>query len=180
MRQDNIFLVGPMGAGKTAVGRHLGKRLGLVFIDSDQQIQDRTGVDIPFIFEKEGEEGFRSREQAVIDEASRRNGVVLATGGGAITVEANRHCLAERGFVVYLLASVAQQAERTRHSRNRPLLLDCDPEEKLQALFEIRDPLYREIADLVVDTNGRRVHDVVEQICVALSHNPEQVPDGDD
>ncbi|MCJ7555514.1 MAG: shikimate kinase AroK [Gammaproteobacteria bacterium] len=180
MRQDNIFLVGPMGAGKTAVGRHLGKQLGLQFIDSDQEIQDRTGVDIPFIFEKEGEQGFRTREQAVIDEMSGRNGVVLATGGGAVTVAANRQCLAGRGFVVYLFASVEQQAERTRHSRNRPLLLDCDPEEKLQELFEVRDPLYREIADLVVDTNGRRVHDVVEQICVALSRNPEQVPDGDD
>ena len=123
MRQDNIFLVGPMGAGKTAVGRHLGKQLGLQFIDSDQEIQDRTGVDIPFIFEKEGEQGFRTREQAVIDEMSGRNGVVLATGGGAVTVAANRQCLAGRGFVVYLFASVEQQAERTRHSRNRPLLL---------------------------------------------------------
>lgn len=180
MRQDNIFLVGPMGAGKTAVGRQLGKRLRLDFYDSDQLIQDRTGVDIPFIFEKEGEEGFRIREQAVIDETTSRKGIVLATGGGAITVAANRLSLAARGFVVYLFASVAQQAERTRHSRNRPLLLDCDPEEKLQALFEVRDPLYREIADLVVDTNGRRVTDVVEQICVALSGNSEQVPDGDD
>lgn len=169
-----------MGAGKTAVGRHLGKRLGLDFYDSDQQIQDRTGVDIPFIFEKEGEEGFRIREQAVIDETTSRKGIVLATGGGAITVAANRQALAARGFVVYLFASVAQQVDRTRHSRNRPLLLDCDPEEKLQALFEVRDPLYREIADLVVDTNGRRVNDVVEQICVALSGNAEQVPDGDD
>lgn len=176
MRHTNIFLVGPMGAGKTAVGRQLARQLGLSFVDSDQEIQNRTGVDIPFIFEKEGEEGFRVREQAVIDEMTQRTGVVLATGGGAVTVEANRQCLAGRGFVVYLFATVDQQVERTRFSRDRPLLLDCEPREKLQGLFDHRDPLYREIADLVVDTNGRRVNHVVDQISEELSRNSELIP----
>jgi shikimate kinase len=176
MRYANIFLVGPMGAGKTAVGRQLARQLGLSFVDSDQEIQNRTGVDIPFIFEKEGEEGFRLREQAVIDEMTQRTAVVLATGGGAVTVEPNRQCLASRGFVVYLFASVDQQVERTRFSRDRPLLLDCEPREKLQALFDHRDPLYREIADLVVDTNGRRVNNVVDQISEELSRNSELIP----
>jgi shikimate kinase len=179
MRQGNIFLVGPMGAGKTAVGKHLARRLGLAFVDSDHEIQKRTGVDIPFIFEKEGEDGFRQREQAVIDQVSGRKSVVLATGGGAVTVEANRRNLAGRGFVVYLFASVQQQAARTRHSRDRPLLLNCDPQQKLQQLFDQRDPLYREIADMVVDTNGRRVHDVVEQICAEVARSPELDSDGD-
>ncbi len=176
MRHTNIFLVGPMGAGKTAVGRQLARQLGLSFVDSDQEIQNRTGVDIPFIFEKEGEEGFRLREKDVIDEMTQRTGVVLATGGGAVTVEANRQCLASRGFVVYLFASVDQQVERTRFSRDRPLLLDCQPRERLQGLFEHRDPLYREIADLVVDTNGRRVNNVVDQIAEELSRNSELIP----
>jgi shikimate kinase len=168
-----------MGAGKTAVGRKLAKRLGLDFVDSDQEIQHRTGVDIPFIFEKEGEAGFRQREQVVIEELSARPSIVLATGGGAVTVEANRLNLAGRGFVIYLFASVGQQAMRTRHSRDRPLLLNSDPEETLKALFAHRDPLYREIADLVVDTDGRKVKDVVEQICDQLSGNPEQGSHGD-
>lgn len=176
MRYTNIFLVGPMGAGKTAVGRQLARQLGLQFVDSDQEIQKRTGVDIPFIFEKEGEEGFRLREKVVIDEMTQRTGVVLATGGGAVTVAENRQCLAGRGFVVYLFASVDQQVERTRFSRDRPLLLDCQPREKLQALFEHRDPQYREIADLVVDTNGRRVNSVVEQITSEISRNSELTP----
>ena len=180
MRHVNIFLVGPMGAGKTAVGRQLARQLGLKFIDSDQEIQDRTGVDIPFIFEKEGEEGFRVREAAVIDEMTQRTGIVLATGGGAVTVDSNRQCLGGRGFVVYLFASVDQQVERTRFSRDRPLLMDCQPREKLQSLFEHRDPLYREIADLVVDTNGRRVNNVVEQISEELSRNSELVPNDED
>jgi len=168
MDQKRIFLVGPMGAGKTAVGRQLARRWSLPFYDSDQEIQNRTGVDIPFIFEKEGEAGFRERESAVIDELTAIPGLVLATGGGAVTRLENREHLAQRGTVVYLHASVEQQAERTRHSRDRPLLFTRDPAGKLGELFAERDPLYRGIADLVVETDKRRVKCVVDEICLRL------------
>ena len=161
---QNLFLVGPMGAGKSAVGRQLAKLLHLDFFDSDQEIEDRTGVDIPFIFEKEGEEGFRKRESKVIDELSARQGVVLATGGGAILDPSNRSRLGARGYVIYLHTTVRQQLERTRRGRNRPLLDTEDPGQVLEALMEKRDPLYREIADLVVETDGRRVREVANEI----------------
>lgn len=173
MRQTSIFLVGPMGAGKSAVGRKLAGHLGLDFVDTDMVIQERTGVDIPFIFEKEGEEGFRLREQAVIEEATAMPDIVLATGGGAVTVAANRQALGSRGFVVYLYATVRQQVERTRYGRHRPLLENCNPADRLKSLFQQRDPLYREIADLVVETDGRRVTDVVRLVIESLSNQPE-------
>jgi shikimate kinase len=160
----SIFLVGPMGAGKSAVGRALARSIRLEFADSDDEIERRTGVDIPFIFEKEGEAGFRKREAAVIDELTARGGLVLATGGGVVGDVVNRHALAARGTVIYLHASVQQQLERTRHGRDRPMLATGDPEAVLSRLFEERDPLYREIADLTVETDGRRVHQVVEEI----------------
>ncbi|MEJ2604370.1 MAG: shikimate kinase [Gammaproteobacteria bacterium] len=153
-----------MGAGKSAVGRALARSIRLEFADSDDEIERRTGVDIPFIFEKEGEAGFRKREAAVIDELTARGGLVLATGGGVVGDVANRHALAARGTVIYLHASVHQQLERTRHGRDRPMLATGDPEAVLSRLFEERDPLYREIADLTVETDGRRVHQVVEEI----------------
>jgi len=164
----NIFLVGPMGAGKSAVGRQLAKMLHLTFVDSDQEIESRTGVDIPFIFEKEGEEGFRRREAGVIDELSGRAGVVLATGGGAIMDDASRNCLGARGFVVYLRTSVDQQLARTSRGRQRPLLETEDPRATLDALLAQREPLYLEIADLVVDTDGRKVQSVANEIRDAL------------
>ena len=157
-----------MGAGKSAVGRQLAKLLHLDFVDSDDEIEERTGVDIPFIFEKEGEEGFRKREAKVIDEISQRQGIVLATGGGAIIDPDSRSHLGGRGYVVYLYTSVAQQLERTARGRERPMLANGDREEVLVNLMEIRDPLYREIADLVVDTDGRRVQTVARQIHEAL------------
>ena len=123
----NIFLVGPMGAGKSAVGRHIAKALHMNFVDSDDEIEARTGVDIPFIFEKEGESGFRKREVVVIDDLSKMDGVVLATGGGAILDADNRSHLGGRGFVVYLYTSVEQQVRRTRKGRERPLLANEDP-----------------------------------------------------
>ena len=163
-KPQNVFLVGPMGAGKSAVGRQLGRLLHLDFIDSDDEIEARTGVDIPFIFEKEGEEGFRLRESRVIDELTRRDGVVLATGGGAVIDPANRNHLGARGFVVYLYTSVDQQLSRTQRGRERPLLESGDRRQVLTDLMEKRDPWYREIADLVVDTDGRKVKAVATEI----------------
>lgn len=157
-----------MGAGKSAVGRQLARLLRLEFIDSDEEIETRTGVDIPFIFEKEGEAGFRKREVKVIDELSQRDGVVLATGGGAIMDADSRNRLGARGFVVYLFTSVEQQLERTQRGRNRPMLDNDEPEKVLEELMEIRDPLYREVADLIVDTDGRRVSTVAREIHEAL------------
>jgi len=157
-----------MGAGKSAVGRQLARLLHLDFVDSDDEIESRTGVDIPFIFEKEGEEGFRKREAAVIDDLSQREGVVLATGGGAVINAESRSRLGARGYVVYLYTTVAQQLERTQRGRERPLLDNADPRQVLEGFMEIRDPLYREIADLVIETDGRRVKAVAKQIHEAL------------
>jgi shikimate kinase len=167
-KPNNLFLVGPMGAGKSAVGRHLARLLHLEFVDSDEEIETRTGVDIPFIFEKEGEEGFRKREIKVIDKLSQREGVVLATGGGAIVDLESRNRLGARGFVIYLHTSVNQQLERTQKGRERPLLNNGDREKILSDLMEQRDPLYREIADLIVETDGRRVQMVACEIEEAI------------
>jgi shikimate kinase len=163
-KPQNLFLVGPMGAGKSAVGRQLARLLHMDFVDSDEEIESRTGVDIPFIFEKEGETGFRTREAKVIDDLSARQGIVMATGGGAIHDAANRSRLGARGYVIYLHTSVAQQLDRTSRGRNRPLLENDDPRAVLESLMEVRDPLYREIADLVVETDGRRVREVADEI----------------
>ncbi|MDH5179964.1 MAG: shikimate kinase AroK [Gammaproteobacteria bacterium] len=148
----NIFLVGPMGAGKTTIGKHLAKQLGLQFIDSDHEIEAVTGVKIPVIFEIEGEAGFRKRETAIIDELTQQENIVLATGGGAVINAANRQYLHERGTVIYLQAALEDLLERTRHDKNRPLLQTADPRAKLQSLLEERDPLYREVAHIIIDT----------------------------
>ncbi|MGB5256138.1 MAG: shikimate kinase AroK [Woeseiaceae bacterium] len=160
----NIFLIGPMGAGKSAVGRQLARTLHLTFMDSDDEVESRTGVDIPFIFEKEGEAGFRKREAAAIDDLTRIDGVVLATGGGAIVDPESRSRLGGRGFVVYLYTTVDQQVARTNRGRERPLLENGDRRDILESLLQDRDPLYREIADLVVLTDGRKVHSVANEI----------------
>ncbi len=160
----NIFLIGPMGAGKSAVGRQLARSLHLAFADSDDEVESRTGVDIPFIFEKEGEAGFRKREAAAIDDLTKLDGVVLATGGGAVIDPQSRSRLGGRGFVIYLYTSVDQQLARTNKGRERPLLESGDRRETLETLLQQRDPLYREIADLVVDTNGRKVNSVAREI----------------
>ena len=164
LSKHNIFLIGPMGSGKTAVGRHLARMLRFSFFDSDADIESKTGVDIAFIFEKEGEPGFRIREKESIDRLTRMESIVLATGGGAVIDADNRRMLAERGVVVYLATSIDQQLERTRHARHRPLLNDTDPEQKLRELMQRRAVLYAEIADLTVSTDGRRVQLVAEEI----------------
>lgn len=164
----SIFLVGPMGSGKTAVGRRLARTLGLEFIDSDDVIEQRAGADIPFIFEREGEAGFRERERRVIEDLTARPGIVLATGGGSAMDAGNRARLRDRGFVVYLHTSVDQQLRRTAHGRPRPMLATGEPREVLAGLLATRDPQFREIAHLVVDTDGRKVAAVVDAICRGL------------
>jgi len=160
----SIFLTGPMGAGKSTIGRQLAKQLSMPFHDSDHEIEQRTGVDIPLIFELEGEAGFRKRESGVIDELTRLPNIVLATGGGAILDPDNRERLRSHGFVIYLHTSVKQQLSRTSRDRKRPLLQTPDPRTILEELLAIRDPLYREIANLVIETDGMRVRDVVRRI----------------
>jgi len=173
-KPGSFFLVGPMGAGKSTIGRQLARALNLEFVDSDREIERRTGVDIPLIFELEGESGFRKREQEAIDELSAKPGIVLATGGGAVLDATNRQHLSSRGYVIYLQTSVEQQLKRTAHDRNRPLLQTEDPRKKLHDLMTARDPLYREIADWVIETDGCRVRDVVQKIIQHIEEN--QVP----
>jgi shikimate kinase len=164
VQRRSVFLVGPMGSGKTAVGRQLARRLGYRFVDSDAEIEARTGVDIPFIFEKEGELGFRAREKEIIDELSQQPGIVLGTGGGAILAEETRQRLAARGVVVYLDTSISQQVIRTRRSRDRPLLYTDDPRGMLESLMVVREPLYRSLAAITIATDGRKVAGVADEI----------------
>jgi shikimate kinase len=167
-KPQNVFLIGPMGAGKSAVGRQLARLLHLSFMDSDDEIEARTGVDIPFIFEKEGEEGFRNREAKVIDDLSKIDGLVLATGGGAVVSAQNRSNLGARGFVVYLHTTVDQQLARTRKGRQRPLLESGDRRQILDELMQQRDAMYRDVADLIVETDGRKVKAVANEILERL------------
>lgn len=161
-----------MGAGKSTIGRLLSKELRLPFKDSDKEIEQRTGADIPWIFDVEGEQGFREREQAVIADLSAGEALVLATGGGAVLREANRSSLRNGGRVVYLHASVDQQIERTARDRNRPLLQRDDPAKVLRELMAIRDPLYREIADIIIETDERPPRMVVQEIIERLRALP--------
>jgi len=167
---DNIFLIGPMGVGKSTIGRQLASMLHKSFKDSDHEIEKRTGVDIPTIFDIEGEDGFRKRETAVIEELSADTNLVLATGGGVVLREENRRAL-RKGFVVYLSASVDTLVDRTRRDRNRPLLQNTDKRQKIIELLELRDPLYREEADLVIDTDGRSAKSVAREIVEQLQVN---------
>ena len=153
-----------MGAGKTTVGRLLAKNLGAVFYDTDQEIEKRTGVRVPVIFEMEGEGGFRKREISMIDELSQMQNIVLATGGGAVIAPENREHLKSRGIVIYLRASVQDLYIRTRFDRNRPLLQNTNAQAKLQELFAARDPLYREVATYIVDTGNQPVMNIVQKI----------------
>jgi shikimate kinase len=170
---NNIFLVGPMGAGKSTIGRQLSTVLKKEFRDSDHEIVARTGASIPLIFEIEGEEGFRKRESAMIDELTGMNDLVLATGGGAVLNEDNRCWLKERGVVIYLFASLDQLFERTRRDRNRPLLQTENPRARLEELMAARDPIYREVADMVVHTDDRSIKSVVKEIIVRLEREPK-------
>jgi len=160
----NIFLVGMMGAGKTTVGKLLAQQLGKTFVDSDEEIQHRTGVTIPHIFDVEGEAGFRQREANVIQDLVRLDNLVLATGGGAVLNGQNRDALRCNGIVVYLRSSVHDLWQRTRHDRNRPLLQTADPRATLKILYEQRDPLYAEVADLVIPTGKQSVQSLVMQL----------------
>lgn len=168
--QDNIFLVGLMGAGKTSVGRMLARRLDMKFFDADAEIERITGVKIPVIFEIEGESGFRSREEKMIEQLTALNGIVLATGGGAVISEANRHFLKSRGRVIYLRATPEDLWRRTRRDRNRPLLQTADPLGKLRSLHEQRDPLYQEAAHLIVDTGSQSVAHLTSRIQQLLTN----------
>lgn len=153
-----------MGAGKSTIGRLLAKELRLQFKDSDKEIEQRTGADIPWIFDVEGEQGFREREQLMIAELCELQGVVIATGGGVVLRTENRKALREGGRVVYLHASVEQQLDRTSRDRNRPLLRTAEPGKVLRGLMDIRDPLYREIADVIIETDERPPRLVVQEI----------------
>jgi shikimate kinase len=160
----NIFLVGMMGAGKTSVGKVLARHLGKAFYDCDHVIEERTGVRVPVIFELEGEAGFRVRETAVLEELTGRQDVVVATGGGAVLSPHNREILRARGTVVYLRANVSELWNRTRHDRNRPLLQTADPYARLCELHAMRDPLYREVATVIVETGAQSLKSLVARL----------------
>ena len=166
--RPRIFLIGPTGSGKTAVGRQLARETGLKFLDSDHEIEKRTGVEISYIFEKEGEAGFRDREKEMIRELSQLDDVVLATGGGAILAPANRKCLANNGTVIYLKTSIGEQLKRTGRSRKRPLLFNGKPREVLEEMARQRSPLYEKIADIEFDTSNQRVRSVASKLKTLL------------
>ncbi len=173
---NNIFLVGLMGSGKTTIGRSLAKKLNLRFLDADQQIETRTGASIPLIFEIEGEASFRQREADVIRDLTAQQGIVLATGGGAVLNETSRQLLRERGTVIYLRASVASILQRTSHDKNRPLLQTADPRAKIETLSRERAPLYQEVAHIIIETGRLNVHSVVQNILTQLQRNTKIPP----
>lgn len=164
LRGGNIFLIGLMGAGKTSVGRLLARRLGKTFYDCDQEVERATGVRIPVVFEIEGESGFRAREARMLADLVQRANIVLATGGGAVLSAHNRRLLAAHGTVVYLRAAAQDLWQRTRHDRNRPLLQGPDPLAKLTDLYAERDPLYREIADVIIDTGNQSLGTLAQEL----------------
>lgn len=166
--QRNIFLIGPMGAGKSTIGRHLAQMLHLNFHDSDSEIEKKTGADIAWIFDVEGEEGFRNRESDMIDELSQKHGIVLATGGGAVVRPENRGYLSARGIVVYLRTSVDKQLARTLKDKRRPLLQTEDPRNVLETLAETRNLLYDEAADYTIETDEQSAKVVASQIITLL------------
>ena len=165
---NRVFLVGPMGAGKTTIGKYLADHLKLSFADTDAEIEARTGADIAWIFDVEGEPGFRDREAQVVQEMTLWDSVVLATGGGVVLRPENRSALGGRGYVIYLHATVEEQVRRTQHDRTRPLLQNDNPEAVLRELMAVRDPLYREIADHVIDTDGCSPRTVAQRLVAQL------------
>jgi shikimate kinase len=164
----NIFLIGPMGAGKSTIGRHLAGLTKKTFLDADKELEARTGAAIPLIFEIEGEQGFRKRETDIIDELTQQKDLVLATGGGAVLADANRRALHSRGTVVYLAANIDTLVERTRHDKSRPLLQNVDRRRKFEELMAERDPIYRQEADLIVDTDNQSAAAVAKEIVKRL------------
>lgn len=173
MAEAFIFLVGPMGAGKTTIGRHLASVMGLPFVDTDQLIEDRSGADIPWIFDVEGEEGFRIRESKALEDVCAGTEAVVATGGGIVMQAGNRELIKSRGFTVYLHASLEQQFERTGKDKNRPLLKDNDAEEVLTKLMKYREPLYRELADLIYQTDNRNPRATATEIAASIREHSE-------
>ena len=168
MPEQSVFIVGMMGSGKSTVGRRLADLMGLDFVDADSVIEERAGADISWIFDVEGEDGFRQREEQVLDALSQRPGIVLATGGGAVLREVNRRRLHERGVVVYLRGSVDIIVARTRQDRRRPLLQGVDAQQRLADLLEQRRPLYQEVAHLAVDTDDGSAQRVAERVLEAV------------
>jgi shikimate kinase len=166
---QNIIFVGPMGAGKTTIGKQLARQLGRPFYDSDREIEVHTGANIPLIFELEGEVGFRHREKEMLAELTQKQAIVLATGGGAVLDPDNRARLSRHGFVIYLSAPIEQLISRTAKDRNRPLLQTADPKAKLRDILTSRDPLYREVADAVIETNGSPVRNVVKHLATLVT-----------
>ena len=164
MKTNNIYFVGLMGAGKTTIGRLIAKQLGKDFYDSDHEIEVKTGVKIPLIFELEGEDGFRKREKTAIEELCQLENVVIATGGGAVLLPENRDFLRSHGQVIYLRAQVQDLWIRTRHDKSRPLLQGGDLRKKLEALYVARDPIYTELADFIVDTGKQSANEIAHQI----------------
>lgn len=166
---QNIIFVGPMGAGKTTIGKQLARQLGRIFYDSDRVIEERTGANIPLIFEMEGEEGFRRREKAIIAELTNKQDIVLATGGGVVLDPENRDQITRQGFVIYLKAPLEQLFNRTAKDKNRPLLQTPDPRKKLEEILSVRDPLYREVADVVIETDGSPARGVVKKLLALIT-----------
>ena len=173
-----IALIGMMGAGKTSVGRRLAHRLGRAFVDADRELEARCGVSVATVFELEGEDGFRQREAALIDELTARPGLVLATGGGAVLRAENRACLRERAFVVYLRTSPHEVWLRTRRDRSRPLLQTANPRARIAELIATRDPLYRETAHLTIDTGRQPIEHVVNAIIARMPAVLREPPAG--
>jgi shikimate kinase len=164
----NIILIGPMGSGKSTIGQLLASRLKRDFFDSDYYIEEKTGVDIPRIFDIEGEEGFRIRETRALQELTSKDNIVLATGGGAVMREENRELLKKSGFVIFLDTSVDQQMERLQHDKKRPLLQTANPRERLETLLHERKPVYLEMADLRIHTDGKFARKVAAEIVTLL------------
>lgn len=168
---NRIFLVGPMGSGKTTVGRHLATRLGLEFVDLDQEIQARCGVEVAVIFDIEGEAGFRRRESDLLDELTRREGIILATGGGSVISPDNRRMLRERGLVIYLRTSVDQQLRRLERDKQRPLLQTPDRRTRLEKMAEVRNPVYEDCADLVIASSSISPKAMAERVERAIGEH---------
>lgn len=171
----NLFIIGPTGAGKTSIGRRLAEHYGLPFVDLDQEIERHCGVDVSTVFEIEGEAGFRQRESALLDECSRRSGVLLATGAGIVLAEHNRQHLRERGYVVWLQTSIEQQLERLERDHRRPLLAVPNRRERLETMAQVREPLYRDLADLAVPGEHGSVGAASER-CISLIDQHWQRP----
>ncbi len=166
--RQNIFLIGPMGSGKTTIGKQLAKKFGLEFFDCDHELERLTGASVTLIFDLEGETGFRQRERQLLDMLTAKSGVLIATGGGAICNEENRRILQSRGFVVYLKTSVENQLKRLSHDKSRPLLQADDREKRLRELARVRDPLYAETADLVFSARNSSIHTTAKALAAAI------------